>query len=46
MNAAEPEASSTLQAATATPGLSFWQIWNMSFGFMGIQLVGDFRWPT
>ena len=21
----------------AGPGLSFWQIWNMSFGFLGIQ---------
>ena len=22
---------------TAKPRLSFWQIWNMSFGFLGIQ---------
>lgn len=25
------------QAARAQPMLSFWQIWNMSFGFLGIQ---------
>lgn len=24
-------------AATVKPSLSFWQIWNMSFGFLGIQ---------
>jgi maltose/moltooligosaccharide transporter len=37
MNAAQPEASATPKAAPAKPGLSFWQIWNMSFGFLGIQ---------
>ncbi len=28
---------STLTATKTKPRLSFWQIWNMSFGFMGIQ---------
>ncbi|HEY3913549.1 MAG TPA: MFS transporter [Verrucomicrobiae bacterium] len=37
MSAAQPEASATSKAAPAGPGLSFWQIWNMSFGFLGIQ---------
>ena len=33
-----PAAPTTAPAATAVkPRLSFWQIWNMSFGFLGIQ---------
>ena len=35
-------AQSPMQAATATlarkPTLTFWEIWNMSFGFLGIQI--------
>lgn len=27
----------TMQGATSKPQLSFWQIWNMCFGFLGIQ---------
>lgn len=27
-----------MKAATTKPKLSFWQIWNMSFGFLGIQM--------
>jgi maltose/moltooligosaccharide transporter len=30
-------ASATQPAAAARPVLSFWQIWNMCFGFLGIQ---------
>jgi maltose/moltooligosaccharide transporter len=30
-------ASSPPAAAAARPALSFWQIWNMCFGFLGIQ---------
>jgi maltose/moltooligosaccharide transporter len=29
--------ASPVTAVSAKPRLSFWQIWNMSFGFMGIQ---------
>ena len=28
------------------PRLSFWQIWNMSFGFMGIQFGWGLQLPT
>jgi maltose/moltooligosaccharide transporter len=28
------------------PRLTFWQIWNMSFGFLGIQFGWGFRWRT
>src|SRR5918998_836398 len=31
-------AATTLGAARAKPRLSFWEIWNMSFGFLGIQI--------
>ncbi len=34
---APPVASATATATRRKPRLSFWQIWNMSFGFMGIQ---------
>ena len=27
-----------MKTATTKPRLSFWQIWNMSFGFLGIQM--------
>ncbi len=33
----QTERAPTAVDATAKPMLSFWQIWNMSFGFLGIQ---------
>lgn len=30
--------NSSAKAVTAKPKLSFWDIWNMSFGFLGIQM--------
>ena len=32
-----PQASATPAALRPKPRLSFWEIWNMSFGFLGIQ---------
>ena len=32
-----PEAMAVAEPAGTKPRLSFWQIWNMSFGFLGIQ---------
>ena len=32
-----PEAMAMAESAGTKPRLSFWQIWNMSFGFLGIQ---------
>jgi maltose/moltooligosaccharide transporter len=37
MNAAREESTARQKPATPKPQLSFWQIWNMSFGFLGIQ---------
>jgi maltose/moltooligosaccharide transporter len=37
MSAARDEPASRLNPALPKPQLSFWQIWNMSFGFLGIQ---------
>jgi maltose/moltooligosaccharide transporter len=37
MNTAQDEPAARPQAARPNPPLSFWQIWNMSFGFLGIQ---------
>src|SRR5580700_3903049 len=37
MNTAPDEPIARLQPAQPHPPLSFWQIWNMSFGFLGIQ---------
>ena len=37
MNAAREESTARLKPTTPKPPLSFWQIWNMSFGFLGIQ---------
>src|ERR1700722_20375544 len=37
MNAVPDEASTPVTTAATKPRLSFWQIWNMSFGFFGIQ---------
>lgn len=31
------QGNTTMQNATSKPRLSFWQLWNMSFGFFGIQ---------
>ncbi len=37
MSAVRDEPTARLSQAMAKPQLSFWQIWNMSFGFLGIQ---------
>jgi maltose/moltooligosaccharide transporter len=37
MSAAQNEPAARLNSALPKPPLSFWQIWNMSFGFLGIQ---------
>src|ERR1700691_1957926 len=37
MSAARDEPTARLNPAMQKPPLSFWQIWNMSFGFLGIQ---------
>ncbi len=37
MNAVRDKPATSAKAATSRPRLSFWQIWNMSFGFLGIQ---------
>jgi len=37
MSAARDEPTARLNPALPKPSLSFWQIWNMSFGFLGIQ---------
>ncbi|MDX2192408.1 MAG: MFS transporter [Gemmatimonadales bacterium] len=38
MAVAATTATAPRRAARAKPRLSFWQIWNMSFGFLGIQI--------
>jgi maltose/moltooligosaccharide transporter len=37
MNTTREEPAAGLKPAQSKPPLSFWQIWNMSFGFLGIQ---------
>src|SRR5208282_327810 len=37
MSAVRDEPTARLKTAVPKPRLSFWQIWNMSFGFLGIQ---------
>jgi maltose/moltooligosaccharide transporter len=37
MNAVRDEPAARRTASIPKPQLSFWQIWNMSFGFLGIQ---------
>jgi maltose/moltooligosaccharide transporter len=37
MSAVRDEPAARLTPAVPRPQLSFWQIWNMSFGFLGIQ---------
>jgi len=37
MSAVRDEPAARLKTAVPKPQLSFWQIWNMSFGFLGIQ---------
>jgi maltose/moltooligosaccharide transporter len=37
MSAVREEPAARLNSAVPKPQLSFWQIWNMSFGFLGIQ---------
>lgn len=37
MSAVRDEPAARLKTAVPKPPLSFWQIWNMSFGFLGIQ---------
>jgi maltose/moltooligosaccharide transporter len=37
MSAVRDEPAARQKFAAAKPPLSFWQIWNMSFGFLGIQ---------
>jgi len=37
MSAVRDEPAARLKPAMPKPQLSFWQIWNMSFGFLGIQ---------
>jgi maltose/moltooligosaccharide transporter len=37
MNRAPDEPAARLKPALPKPQLGFWQIWNMSFGFLGIQ---------
>jgi maltose/moltooligosaccharide transporter len=37
MSIAREEPSATFSSIRPKPPLSFWQIWNMSFGFLGIQ---------
>src|SRR5688572_31561460 len=35
---ASPAVTAAVVAARSKPRLSFWEIWNMSFGFLGIQI--------
>jgi maltose/moltooligosaccharide transporter len=35
---ASPAATAAVIAGRSKPRLSFWEIWNMSFGFLGIQI--------
>lgn len=28
------------------PDLSFWKLWNLSFGFFGVQIAYAYRAPT
>src|SRR5271163_4086121 len=37
MSAVREEPAARPKPALPKPSLSFWQIWNMSFGFLGIQ---------
>ena len=38
--------TTTVQATQQKPKLSFWQIWNISFGFLGVQLALPYKMPT